>query len=136
MEIINSNKSFELILIDGKFEGDFSSIDILSPSSPEICEVIIPELKKNLEKSLYSSTFKIDKSNCSKFKWWIALLITFGILIVIAGILLVIVYGVKPLRQKFLPFSKRKLQYNGTDAIKVENKLYKGKSKSNPIFKY
>src|SRR5690606_13559539 len=117
------------------FKGNFSSIDIIKPSDSKYCEIIVPHEKTNSDKTLYKVTFSIDKSNCSKFKWWMILLIVVGILLVITLVFIISVYKIKSLREKIFPYNKRKNQNVESESSKTQkSELYHNKSKVNPIY--
>lgn len=101
---MDNNQSYELVLIDGKYEGNFDRIDIENEDDNKRCERLMPNNDKNDQLTIYKITFSIDKSSCNKFSWWKILLIIIGSFIFIIAILIMILYINKPLRRKILPF--------------------------------
>lgn len=95
----------------------------------------MPHEKTNSDNTLYSLTFSIDNSNCSKLKWWMILLIVVGILLILATAFAISIYKIKSFRSKFLPFDRRKRNsYHPNNEFK-KNELYNDKiAKVNPIY--
>lgn len=104
LENIRSNSSFEIVIIDGKYEGSFRNVNVQFPDGSEYCEKIIASIKEYPNK--LSMVFSIDDSECSEgIKWWVILLICEGIVIFLI-IVLLILFTVKPIRSYVLPFKR------------------------------
>lgn len=88
LSTIRENKTYEYIILDGNFKGNFSDISLKKPSDE--CKKALPISK--IEDNLYSVTFKVDSSDCSNFKWWYILLICLGVVIVIVGVIAIVYY--------------------------------------------
>lgn len=106
----------------------------MQPSDSKTCEKIIPNVKENDNKDLLSVTFSIE-STCSKLKWWAILLICIGSVLALAVIATVIILTNKNLRNKVVPYRKRRTSKSFDDRV-VRNKIYETKntSASNPLY--
>lgn len=105
LENIRSNSSFEIVIIDGKYEGSFRNVNVQFPDGSEYCEKIIASIKEYPNK--LSMVFSIDDSECSEgIKWWVILLICEGIVIFLIIVLLILFFTVKPIRSYVLPFKR------------------------------
>lgn len=106
IEQIKNNKSYEFIIIKGKYDGSFNDFIVQLSSNVTKCERVKPTIKENENQLSYS--FTIDKSECSTLKWWMILLIVLGVVIVLSVIAVIIIVTVKPTRRKVLPFRDRR----------------------------
>lgn len=103
MNNIKSNSSYEIIIIEGSFEGYFKNVNFQAPDTIDNCEMIIGSMKEYNER--LSMVFSIDDSGCSKgVKWWVILLICEGVVFLVLIIGIILTYTVKPIRDYVLPF--------------------------------
>ncbi len=133
IEQIKNNKSYEFIVIKGKYNGTFDDLKIQLSSNITSCERLKPHIKE--DENQLSYTFTIDKSGCSTLKWWMILLIVIGALLILTIIFIILVVTIKPLRRKILPFRERRKNYereNENENIQMSH-VYKSKSKVNPL---
>lgn len=101
LDSIQSNESFEIVIIKGPYQGSFDDVNIQTPKNLNYCEKINPKTKEYTDK--LAMVFPIDNSGCS-LKWWIILLICEGIFFVTILVSIILVLKIKRIRRCVLPF--------------------------------
>lgn len=103
IEKIESEGSYQLTLIDGKYNGKIKDHEIRLASSVNDCKKLSSKLIEDKEKLLIG--FSLDSSGCGS-KWWIPLLIVEGVVFVALVVFIILVFTVKPIRSFFLPYNR------------------------------
>lgn len=99
---IKNNELYELIIVDGDYEGDIEAV-LFQFSSDKItnCEKIVTEKKRG--DNQLSIIFTVDSSNCG-IKWWVIFIICIGCLILIGIVAVILILKVKRIRYYILPY--------------------------------